>query len=321
MAALCFITFVYFHAQWMALDIIHPFACAEAVETRGAPVQCPLPMRRLPGCAEQRDNGNNVPDWAACPTPEELRTHSRSKRGEDMHAYRRHFLGRREGFFLEMGAVDGLWASNTHMFEKALGWRGLLVEGNPQSFPRIADNRPNALAVHAAVCADTNRTVQYTWEGNGRLATQGVWEYMHDTFRKKWHNNGKPRKLVKVRCQRLDDILDALGIIHVDLFSLDVEGAELEVMHTFPFDRVGLSAMFAEADGWDEPKERALISLMQQQGFVYDGRHNTSDWFYHPAFLHQQQRHHHQQPFPKKHQPLKPKPKPRRRLTSHTRRP
>jgi hypothetical protein len=41
---------------------------------------------------------------------------------------------KRGGFFIEAGAHDGVEASNTLYFEKKMGWTGLLVEPNPDSF-------------------------------------------------------------------------------------------------------------------------------------------------------------------------------------------
>ena len=44
------------------------------------------------------------------------------------------------------------------------------------------------------------------------------------------------RKGADVRCFPLSSILQAVGIQHVDFFSLDVEGAELQILKTLPFD-------------------------------------------------------------------------------------
>jgi hypothetical protein len=41
---------------------------------------------------------------------------------------------KRGGFFIEAGAHNGVEASNTLYLEKKLGWTGILVEPNPQTF-------------------------------------------------------------------------------------------------------------------------------------------------------------------------------------------
>ncbi|MDC0525990.1 FkbM family methyltransferase [bacterium] len=61
--------------------------------------------------------------------------------------------GQRDGFFIEIGGNDGLRASNTVFSEACLGWRGLLIEANPVSFGLLRANRPDVLALSAAICA------------------------------------------------------------------------------------------------------------------------------------------------------------------------
>lgn len=48
------------------------------------------------------------------------------------------------GTFVEIGAVDGVFMSQTLMLEKTLGWSGLLVEPDPRSFAILQDRRRNA---------------------------------------------------------------------------------------------------------------------------------------------------------------------------------
>lgn len=53
-----------------------------------------------------------------------------SKAGQDLWvAYET--KGKRDGFFVEFGAENGLRGSNTLMFESHYGWRGILAEPNP----------------------------------------------------------------------------------------------------------------------------------------------------------------------------------------------
>ena len=53
--------------------------------------------------------------------------------------------------FLELGAFDGIHASNTLYLEHCLGWRGLLIEPHPDAFARLALNRPRSWTIGSAV--------------------------------------------------------------------------------------------------------------------------------------------------------------------------
>ena len=55
-----------------------------------------------------------------------------------------------KGNYIELGAFDGEAESNTRLFDLCLGWKGLLIEGNPSSFKKLVRNRPGAhrLSLH-----------------------------------------------------------------------------------------------------------------------------------------------------------------------------
>lgn len=45
------------------------------------------------------------------------------------------------GYFLEIGAADGIEASNTYLLEKKFNWTGLAVEWDPVLYARYRENR------------------------------------------------------------------------------------------------------------------------------------------------------------------------------------
>lgn len=53
-------------------------------------------------------------------------------------------------------------------------------------------------------------------------------------------------KTVDVQCFPFYSILLALNIKHIDVFSLDVEGAEVSILETVPFDKVDISMLNVE---------------------------------------------------------------------------
>ena len=45
------------------------------------------------------------------------------------------------GYYVELGANDGLSQSNTYKLQKAYGWNGLLIEPSPAKFSECVRNR------------------------------------------------------------------------------------------------------------------------------------------------------------------------------------
>ena len=49
-----------------------------------------------------------------------------------------------------------------------------------------------------------------------------------------------------VNCYPFNSIMDALGIRHVDYFSLDIEGPKLAILETIDFDRIRIDVLTIE---------------------------------------------------------------------------
>ena len=72
-----------------------------------------------------------------------------SQFGEDAWLCEHLFHNKRGGFYLEMGAMDGVKLSNSRWFYQAAGWRGMLIEACPSEFGVASRWSP---AEHACIC-------------------------------------------------------------------------------------------------------------------------------------------------------------------------
>ena len=61
------------------------------------------------------------------------------------------FLNFRNGFFIEVGAHDGIFQSNTLSLEKDLGWTGILIEPSISAYLDCVKNRPNSKCINTAL--------------------------------------------------------------------------------------------------------------------------------------------------------------------------
>ena len=60
------------------------------------------------------------------------------------------FPNRRDGFFVEAGAADGVGGSSCFVLERYLGWRGICIEPLDRFFADLTRNRPHS--IHENVC-------------------------------------------------------------------------------------------------------------------------------------------------------------------------
>lgn len=139
----------------------------------------------------------------------------------------------RTGIFLEMGALDGITFSNTLMFEQCLGWDGLLVEANPTSFAKLKENRPCAVTIGEAACSVEDGPTLRMSGAEGVAAVIDDEDHV-DSF--------------EVPCRPLSQMLEENGVDRINFFSLDVEGAELEVLKTLDWNKVKIDVLMLEAE-------------------------------------------------------------------------
>jgi len=154
-----------------------------------------------------------------------------SESDEDQIIYQKFFRDFREGIYVELGAFDGVEASNTLLFEFCLGWRGLLIEPGLDTFARLEVNRPNNKHVHAAIGC----------EGSVKFVDHG-WTAMRMDGKELGKLTGE------VSCMSLQDVFDDWGEMHVNFFSLDVETQEPAVLKTIDFDKMRFDVILIESD-------------------------------------------------------------------------
>ncbi len=119
------------------------------------------------------------------------------------------------GTFLDVGAGDGIDASNSLHFQRN-GWTGLLIEGDRRQLERLRRNRPGEQIVEAVIA---RRTGQVEFFLADHLDHSGL----------KPHRPDFPRELRDGIT--LPDLLVSLGHRDTvwDLLSIDTEGTELDI--------------------------------------------------------------------------------------------
>ena len=150
---------------------------------------------------------------------------------------------KRNGFYIESGAANGEGLSNSLFFEKSRNWTGLLVEANPVSFHSLIEKRRHAYTVNACLSPTTKPMVIPF-----RMASYigGLTEYMENTHIKRVQKEDPDGKTIPVQCFPLFSILQAMGVSHVDYFSLDIEGAEVDILKTLPLDKISVDVFSIE---------------------------------------------------------------------------
>lgn len=150
------------------------------------------------------------------------------------------YLNFNNGFFIEAGANDGISQSNTLMYEQKFNWSGLLVEPSFIKYEECKKNRPNCIVENYALVNENykEKTIYGDFgyfEKHQSLCGQITRkeDYFDDDLKWNLDEKNKNSKIIEVPCTTLNSILEKHNINHIDFFSLDVEGYEIEVLSGF----------------------------------------------------------------------------------------
>ena len=76
-------------------------------------------------------------------------------------------------------------------------------------------------------------------------------------------------KKVQVQCMPIAALLDLVGVRKVDVFFLDVEGAELAVLNGVDFSHLNIKYMVIEMDGGNPEKDKGVHELLKKNGYEF----------------------------------------------------
>jgi hypothetical protein len=104
--------------------------------------------------------------------------HFYGQHGEDF-LLDRIFESKADGFFVEVGCIDGRRFSNTLIFEER-GWRGLCIEAHEQYVDLIRKNRPHSIVCHCAAGEADDDYATFYPNARASLSTLGDAFYVLD---------------------------------------------------------------------------------------------------------------------------------------------
>ena len=160
------------------------------------------------------------------------------------------------GFFVEAGALDGEFLSNTLPLEKERGWTGLLIEADGDMFNELLSKRRRAWASHTCLATrphpHSEILIKYVRQNTLKDAFSNHAARAHNSLLDQTKGNTLDGSMPghpiyeSVQCVPLATLLLATNTTHVDLVSLDVEGAEMGILRHFPWRRVTVDVWVVE---------------------------------------------------------------------------
>jgi FkbM family methyltransferase len=155
---------------------------------------------------------------------------------QDQFIYERYFLNKKNGISIECGAYDGVMESATLFFEKFLDWSTINIEVSPPIFEMLKTNRINSININKGL-SNKNEVLNFKHVIHPNFGVN----FGNGSFR---HTELHYNNLIQDNCTFKNyeaetvtyvDLIDKIMEEKfpgksVDLFVLDVEGFEIDVI-------------------------------------------------------------------------------------------
>lgn len=178
------------------------------------------------------------------------------------------------GYAVDIGASNGIELSNTKALEDA-GWKCLCIEADTEQFKELIINRKGP-CVKACVYGEIT-TVHFVRDTRGHL---------YNSIANTQYNNQTKETIVnteEMETRLLSDILDMYNAPReIDYLSMDTEGAELEILMAFPFDRYSFKVISLHHNF--SPKRNTLHLLLRKHGYRFYRQNQWEDWILGPNY-------------------------------------
>jgi FkbM family methyltransferase len=188
-----------------------------------------------------------------------------SQYGQDKYIVEDLFKYMPGGFFIDIGANDGVTLSNTYVLEKRLGWSGIAIEPIPRVYEKLKQNR-SCLAINACISED-NRDVDFVeLDGNAEMLSGILSKYdkRHlERIEQELVNSGGSKRVISVPSITFNTLCKNHNVTKVDYLNIDTEGAEFDIIKSIDFSSIQIGVITVENNYVDNN----IHKILSKNGF------------------------------------------------------
>lgn len=187
-----------------------------------------------------------------------------------------HLAFKRNGYFVDFGASNGIDLSNSYLMEKDFGWNGILCEPAKLWHKDLKKNRNCQLELNC-VWRDSVSLLDFNEAYIPEFSS--ISDFSDTSLNKKARKNYKH---YKVKTISLFDLLEKYNApCDIDYLSIDTEGSEYEILKNFNFSKYTFKLITCEHN-FSLNREK-IYTLLKENGYirVFKDYSLFDDWYVH----------------------------------------
>lgn len=177
---------------------------------------------------------------------------------------------KKNGVFVDIGAYDGIFFSNTLHFEKYLKWTGVCVEPNPEIFNQLKHNR-NCTCLNYCINDKKGDFKFLSVSGYGAMLS-GILEFFDNRHLARIdciiREHGGEKIIIDIAALPMEDIFREYSLKQIDYCNIDVEGSEMKVLESIDFSKVQIKIFTIE----NNYRTKTIKNFLTSKGYKLIGK-------------------------------------------------
>jgi FkbM family methyltransferase len=181
---------------------------------------------------------------------------------------------KKDGYFIEFGATNGIDLSNTYLLEKEFGWCGILAEPARCWHDALVQARTSIIETRC-IWSRSGERLSFSEVANPELSTI-------DQFVDMDHHRQARQDCTSysVETISLNDLLESRNSpAEIDYLSIDTEGSEYEILSAFDFSKYRIKIITVEHNF--TPMRERLKEMLEGYGYrrQFEAISRWDDWY------------------------------------------
>ena len=181
---------------------------------------------------------------------------------------------KKNGYFVEFGAANGKYISNTYLMEKKFGWSGILCEPGNIFQEELKKNR-NCIIEKLCVWNKSNEQLEFIETNIPEHSTITKFSFLD-----RMGHTRKQGNRYKVSTITLNDLFEKNKAPHeIDYLSIDTEGSEFEILENLNHDKYKFN--FITCEHMYTSKREKIYNLLKSKGYkrIFENFSLQDDWY------------------------------------------
>lgn len=168
---------------------------------------------------------------------------------------------KQDGFFVDIGAHDGISLSNTKFLEE-IGWEGICIEPHPNVFKKLVENR-KCSCINCAVWSEDTVVEFLSLSGYTEMLSGILESYdsrHYQRIKGELSSYGGNSEIIQIEAKKFETLVNRKEI---DFLSIDTEGSELQILDKIDFSKFNIKAICIENNFF----EKKFTDFMKSKGY------------------------------------------------------